>query len=191
MTRVENVYSFIHVFSVQYFPFSDPSERWPTRENTCTRTQHEQMKENPSSVWQQIHAKQPNTLTCTKWLCWICFSWFVFFYLCIVSAFARSFSYIACVVLKGTSTSFTYDSVFAGLGEHYCIIWQRSKKKECCGSRGKLHVVLWIASSDVTQWLSRIVGNVGAGFRKRRRMRGIKRWYLWLCCIDFLSTVQC
>lgn len=43
------------------------------------------------------------------------------FYLCIVSAFARSFSYIACVVLKGTSPSFTHDSVFAGFGVHYCI----------------------------------------------------------------------
>lgn len=50
--------------------------------------------------------------------------------------------------------------------------------------------IIWYnTSSDVTQWVSCIVGNVGTRFGKGRRMCGVKWWYLWCVCSFVLSSL--
>ena len=53
--------------------------------------------------------------------------------------------------------------MFTGLGEFYCICEKSSVQLLMAAEEAGCNLRK-IASSDVTQWLSRIVGNVGPGF---------------------------
>ena len=65
--------------------------------------------------------------------------------------------------VKGSLWQFDTTSVFTDLGGCYCICEKSSVKPTKWFQRTK-HVILETASTDVTQRLSCIVGNVGARF---------------------------
>ena len=70
---------------------------------------------------------------------------------------------LVCLDVLGSTTAYVEKKPFVHLGEAM--------------------LVLQIASSDITQWLGCIMGNVGTRFWKGRRMRGMWGRYLWH--IDF------
>lgn len=83
--------------------------------------------------------------------------------------------------------NFINQTVFTQLGEYYCM--GRKKYEAFFWLQRKLHFTRLIVSSNVTHWLTCIVGNVGTRSRKRSAVRkaiSVK----WFCNARLLFKTQ-